>query len=83
MDKRMTLALETLTAIEEAEITSADLRQASQALGEVGKRWIVEGGQVTSDDDHEAHNEALERGSRLCRLAEMMDALAWLDEDDE
>ena len=83
MDKRMELGLETLTAIEEAEVTADDLRKASNALGEVGKRWIVEGGQVTSDDDHAAHNEALERGARLCRLAEMMDALAWLNEDDE
>lgn len=83
MDKRMTLALETLSAIEEAGVTADDLRKAGDALSEVGKRWIVEGGQVTSDDDHAAHNEALERGSRLYRLAEMLDALAWLNEDDE
>lgn len=50
-----------------------DLRAGARALRLVGKRWIVEGGTVTPDDDHEANRAALEQGDRLYELAEALE----------
>ena len=51
-----------------------DLRAGADALYDVGKRWIVEGGRVTDDTDFDAHNRALEQGSRLRALADALES---------